>query len=116
MRVDRLSGTFPALANPTRRAILARLAMGETTVTELSVPFKISAPAITKHIKVLENAGLISRSRIAQTRPCKLEAAHLRETADFTEQYRQFWEQSLDRLDVYLKLLQAEKKKRGRKK
>lgn len=113
---DHLSATFSALADPTRRAILARLAQGELTVTELSTPFKISAPAITKHLKVLETAGLISRGRQAQTRPCKLEAARLREAADFIEQYRQFWEQRLDRLDAYLKQLQANEKKPGHKK
>lgn len=116
MSSDPLSSTFAALADPTRRAILARLAQGEMTVTELSTPFKISAPAITKHLKVLETAGLISRGRQAQTRPCKLEAARLREAADFIEQYRQFWEQRLDRLDAYLKQLQAEERNRGRKK
>jgi DNA-binding transcriptional ArsR family regulator len=107
MSPDRLDATFSALADPTRRAILARLAMGETSVAELAAPFSISAPAITKHLKVLENAGLISRSRHAQWRPCRLEAAPLREVADFVEQYRQFWEQSFDRLDAYLQTLQA---------
>jgi DNA-binding transcriptional ArsR family regulator len=122
MRHDSLDATFSALADPTRRAILARLAMGETSVAELAAPFSISAPAITKHLKVLENAGLISRSRHAQWRPCRLEAAPLQEAADFIEQYRRFWEQSFDRLDAYLQTLQtaqpaqAKEKKNGRKK
>ncbi|MBI3480314.1 MAG: winged helix-turn-helix transcriptional regulator [Nitrosomonadales bacterium] len=116
MASDTLSLTFAALADPTRRAILARLALGETSVTELAAPFEISAPAVTKHLKVLENAGLISRSRQAQWRPCHLEAAPLHEAADFMEQYRQFWEQRFDRLDSYLKQLQAQEKKNGRKK
>ena len=115
MPSDQLSRTFSALADPTRRAILARLALGETSVTELAAPFEMSAPAVTKHLKVLENAGLISRSRQAQWRPCHLEAAPLQEAADFMEQYRQFWEQRFDRLDAYLKELQAKEKKNGRK-
>lgn len=116
MPADTLSRTFAALADPTRRAILARLALGETSVTELAAPFEMSAPAVTKHLKVLESAGLISRSRQAQWRPCHLEAAPLQEAADFMEQYRQFWEQRFDRLDAYLKQLQAKEKKNGRKK
>jgi DNA-binding transcriptional ArsR family regulator len=116
MASDSLSLTFAALADPTRRAILARLSLGEISVTELAEPFKISAPAVTKHLKVLENAGLISRSRQAQWRPCHLEAAPLQEVAGFIEQYRQFWEQSFDRLDSYLQQLQAQEKKNGRKK
>ncbi len=116
MSQDRLSTTFAALADPTRRAILARLAQGETSVAELAAPFDISAPAVTKHLKVLEKAGLISRSRQAQQRPCKLEAAPLQEVAGFIEQYRQFWEQSLDRLESYLKQLQTQEKNNGRKK
>lgn len=116
MTADHLSTTFAALADPTRRAILARLASGETSVAELTAPFQISAPAITKHLKVLENAGLITRSRLAQWRPCKLEATPLQEASDFIEQYRQHWEQSLDRLDTYLKQLQAREKKREHKK
>jgi DNA-binding transcriptional ArsR family regulator len=115
MSVDRLSTTFAALADPTRRAILARLALGETSVTELAAPFDISTPAITKHLKVLESAGLITRSRQAQWRPCHLEAAPLREAASFIEQYRQFWEQSLDRLDSYLQTLQMKENNHGRK-
>lgn len=115
MSVDRLSATFAALSDPTRRAILARLALGETSVTELAAPFDISTPAITKHLKVLESAGLITRSRQAQWRPCHLEAAPLREAASFIEQYRQFWEQSLDRLDLYLQTLQTKENNHGRK-
>lgn len=116
MPSDSLSRTFAALADPTRRAILARLASGEISVTELAAPFEISAPAVTKHLKVLENAGLISRSRQAQWRPCHLEAAPLQEAAGFIEQYRQFWEQSFDRLGSYLQQLQAQEKKNGRQK
>ncbi|MBI3901897.1 MAG: winged helix-turn-helix transcriptional regulator [Nitrosomonadales bacterium] len=116
MPADRLSRTFAALADPTRRAILARLALGEISVTELAAPFEMSAPAVTKHLKVLESAGLISRSRQAQWRPCHLEATPLQEAAGFIEQYRQFWEQSFDRLDIYLQQLQAQEKKNGRKK
>ena len=112
MNSDPLSSTFAALADPTRRAILARLSSGELSVNELATPFDISAPAISKHLKVLENAGLISRSRIAQTRPCKLEAAPLQEVADFLEQYRRHWERSLDRLDAYLQELQTKDKRR----
>ncbi len=116
MPADTLSQTFAALADPTRRAILARLALGEATVSELAEPFHISAPAVTKHLKVLENAGLISRSRQAQWRPCKLEAVPLQEAAGFIEQYRKFWEQRLDRLDNYLQQLQAQERKNARKK
>jgi len=110
---DHLSATFSALADPTRRAILARLAQGEASVAELAQPFAMSPPAVTKHLKVLQRAGLISQGRQAQWRPCKLEAAPLQEVADFIAQYRQFWEQSLDRLDAYLQILQAEEKDRG---
>jgi DNA-binding transcriptional ArsR family regulator len=102
MHADQLSATFAALADPTRRAILARLADGETSVTELAEPFDMSLPAVTKHLKVLEKAGLISRGRQAQWRPCKLEAQPLREATDWIAQYRQFWEGSLDRLEIYL--------------
>lgn len=116
MPTDTLSRTFAALADPTRRAILARLALGETSVTELAAPFEMSTPAVTKHLKVLESAGLISRSRQAQWRPCHLEAAPLQEAAGFVEQYRQFWEQRFDRLDSYLQQLQAQEKQNGRKK
>jgi DNA-binding transcriptional ArsR family regulator len=116
MPSDRLSATFAALADPTRRAILSRLASGETSVTELAEPFDMSLPAVTKHLKVLERAGLITRSREAQWRPCRLEARPLHEAADWVEQYRQFWEQRLDRLDAYLKKIQGKEKKRVRKK
>jgi len=116
MNADSLSITFAALADPTRRAILARLAMGETSVTELAKPFSISPPAVTKHLKVLQRAGLVTQGRQAQWRPCRLNAAPLGEVADFIEQYRQHWEQSLNRLDVYLKKLQAEGKKSAGKK
>jgi len=115
MPTDRLSMTFSALADPTRRAILARLASGEASVKELAEPFEISAPAITKHLKVLREAGLITQSRQAQWRPCQLEAKPLQEVSDFIDQYRQFWEQSLDRLDDYLKQLQAQQAKSGKK-
>ncbi|MEK4032511.1 metalloregulator ArsR/SmtB family transcription factor [Methylocystis sp. IM3] len=104
--VDPLSATLSALADPTRRAILARLARGEASVNELSAPFSISQPAISKHLKVLEQAGLISRGRVAQSRPCRLEAAPLRDLAGWLESYRQFWDQSFDRLDAYLNELQ----------
>ena len=116
MAPDRLSMTFAALADPTRRAILARLALGETSVTELAEPFDISLPAISKHLKVLERAGLVARGREAQWRPRRLEAAPLREIADWIEHYREFWEASLDRLDEYLKELQAKERKGRRKK
>jgi DNA-binding transcriptional ArsR family regulator len=97
-----LDDTFSALADPTRRAILARLALGEASVNELVAPFQLSQPAISKHLKVLERAGLISRGRAAQTRPCRLEAAPLKEVADWIEHYRRFWTESFDRLDAYL--------------
>ncbi len=109
---DRLDATFAALSDPTRRAILARLAMGETTVKELAEPFSISAPSITKHLKVLERTGLIKRSRDAQRRPCRLEAAPLREVAEWIERYRHFWEQNLNRLDDYLSTLQTKETKK----
>lgn len=104
---DRLSNTFSALADPTRRAILARLALGETTVNDLAKPFEMSLPAVTKHLKVLQHAGLISQSRHAQWRPCKLEAAPMQEIANYLEQYRNLWEQRFDQLDNYLKTLHA---------
>ena len=116
MSPDRLSATFAALADPTRRAILARLAMGETSVTELAKPFDMSAPAVSKHLKVLERAGLIARGRKAQWRPARLEAGPLKDIAKWVEQYRGFWEESLDRLDDYLRKIQAKEKKHGRKK
>jgi len=105
---DRLSLTFSALADPTRRAILARLSNGETSVTDLAQPFDMSLPAITKHLKVLEKAGLISRSREAQWRPCKLEAEPLQHAAEWVEQYRAFWEERFDRLEDYLATLQPD--------
>lgn len=113
---DRLSTTFAALADPTRRAILARLALGETTVAELAKPFKISGPAVSRHLKVLEHAGLIVRGRDAQRRPCRIEADALKEVHAWIERYRVFWEHSLDRLDAYLADAQAREKVRPRKK
>lgn len=109
MSNDRLSTTFAALADPTRRAILARLALGETTVGELAAPFAMTLPAVTKHLKVLERAGLITRGREAQWRPCRLAARPLREVSAWVEQYRRYWEQRFDRLDRYLNELQQEK-------
>jgi DNA-binding transcriptional ArsR family regulator len=102
MATDQLSAIFGALADPTRRAILARLAQGESTVNELAEPFAMTLPAVSKHLKVLEKAGLISRGREAQWRPCRLEAGSLREAADFLDRYRQFWESSYDKLDAHL--------------
>jgi DNA-binding transcriptional ArsR family regulator len=109
---DPLSQTFSALADPTRRAILAQLSRGDATVSELAQPFlnEMSLPAVTKHLKVLENAGLITKTREAQSRPCKLNGEALRVAADWVEQYRIFWEQSFDRLDLYLQTVTAEKK------
>ena len=115
MPADRLSSTFAALADPTRRAILARLASGEATVTQLAEPFAMSLPAVTKHLKVLENAGLISRGREAQFRPCKLEPAPLRDATEWIETYRRLWEEKLDRLDHYLREIQATDPKRAGK-
>ncbi len=115
MASDRLSRTFSALADPTRRAILTRLASGEASVTELAEPFDMSLPAISKHLRVLERAGLIARGREAQWRPCRLEARPLKGAADWLERYRVFWEQSLDRLEGYLNELQAKEKRRGRR-
>src|SRR5262245_42295777 len=109
--VDHLSTTFSALADPTRRAILHRLAGGERSVTELAEPFRISLPAISKHLKVLERAGLIARGRDAQWRPCRLKATPLKEVADWVGHYRRFWEESFDRLEDYLHKLQAQEKK-----
>lgn len=108
MSTDRLSVTLAALADPTRRAILAQLAQGSSSVTELAQPFAMSLPAISKHLKVLERAGLIERSRSAQWRPCQIKAEPLKEVVDWLEQYRQFWEESFDRLDDYLQKLQAQ--------
>ncbi len=105
MPEDALSSTFSALADPTRRAILARLTSGEATVTELAEPFDISGPAISRHLKVLERAGLIARGREAQWRPCRLEAARLKEIDDWLDHYRRYWEESFDRIDDYLKKL-----------
>ena len=112
---DHLTSTFAALADPTRRAILARLASGEASVTELAAPFEMSLPAISKHLKVLERAGLVTRGRDAQWRPCRLEPRPLKTAADWLEHYRVFWEQSLDRLEGYLSELQGKEKPRGRK-
>jgi DNA-binding transcriptional ArsR family regulator len=112
MPSDRLSTTFAALADPTRRAILARLASGETSVTELAEPFAMSLPAVSKHLKVLERAGLIARGREAQWRPCRLEATPLKGVADWVEYYRRHWEESFDKLDSYLKELQHKNKPR----
>lgn len=108
MKVDHLSDTFGALADPTRRAILARLIRGEATVTELAQPFDMSQPAISKHLKVLERAGLISRGRDAQSRPCRLEARRLKEATDWMHRYREFWESSFDRLDGLLEEMKKE--------
>lgn len=107
---DRLSSTFAALADPTRRAILSRLASGEASVSELAQPFDMSMPAVSKHLRVLEHAGLIERGRDAQWRPSRLKAEPLRDVADWVEHYRRFWEESLDRLDAYLQQLQKEEK------
>jgi DNA-binding transcriptional ArsR family regulator len=109
--MDQLSLTFAALADPTRRAILARLASGECSVTELAEPFEMSMAAVSKHLKVLERAGLIARSRDAQWRPCHLAAGPLKEVADFVDHYRRFWEESFDRLDAYLRELKEKEKK-----
>lgn len=120
MVADQLTATFAALADPTRRAILSRLSKGERSVSDLAKPFDMTLPAVSKHLKVLEKAGLIERSREAQYRPCKLNATPLREAAEWVQEYRQFWEERLDRLDDYLAQLQKKqppgKKKRGRKK
>jgi DNA-binding transcriptional ArsR family regulator len=112
---DPLSITFAALADPTRRAILGRLAKGERSVTELAEPFAMSLPAISKHLKVLERSGLIQRSREAQWRPCRLNAGPLKDAASWLERYRRFWEESFDRLDEYLREMQAKEKKQGKK-
>ncbi len=115
MSPDQLSTTFAALADPTRRAILARLADGEVSVQELAAPFDISLPAVSRHLKVLEHAGLIVRSREAQWRPCRLQAGPLKDIAAWVEEYRRYWEESFDRLDVYLQELQKKEKKHERK-
>lgn len=113
MLADHLSTTYAALADPTRRAILARLAAGEATVGELAEPFAMSLPAVSKHLKVLERAGLIARRRKAQWRPCRLEAGPLKDAAQWLEHYRRFWDDSLDRLDDYLAQLQSGDRKDG---
>ena len=115
MSTPDLSTLFACLADPTRRAILARLAAGEASVTDLAEPFEISLPAVSKHLKVLENAGLIARSRQKQRRPCRLEAAPLKDVADWVAHYRRFWEESLERLEAYLNELQSTEKGPGRK-
>jgi DNA-binding transcriptional ArsR family regulator len=114
MSTDHLSRTFAALADPTRRAILTRLSRGETSVTELAKPFKMTLPGISKHLKVLERAGLIARGRDAQWRPCRLDAEPLKDIAEWVDHYRQHWEQSFDRLDEYLNKLKKKEKKHGR--
>jgi len=125
--MDRLSATFSALADPTRRAILARLALGQTSVSELAEPFDISLPAVSRHLKVLEHAGLIARGREAQWRPCRIELNALKGVDEWLEEYRRLWEQRLDRLEDYLRMLQTDtpqekaprkkqEKQRGRKK
>jgi DNA-binding transcriptional ArsR family regulator len=115
--MDRLSQTFSALADPTRRAMLAKLSQGEASVSELAKPFlkEMSLPAVTKHLKVLEKAGLVTKTRDAQWRPCKLNADAMKNAADWMEQYRIFWEESFDRLDAYLKTVTAKKKPKGKK-
>src|ERR1700692_783801 len=110
MPTDRLSATFAALADPTRRAILARLAAGETSVTELAKPFRMSLPAVSKHLKVLERAGLIARGRSAQWRPCRLDAGPMREVSEWVDGYRRFWDENFGRLDDYLIELQSKEK------
>jgi DNA-binding transcriptional ArsR family regulator len=114
MQADPLSATFAALADPTRRAILARLASGECSVTELAEPFKMSMPAVSKHLRVLERAGLIVRRREAQWRPCRIEAAPLKQVSDWAEHYRHIWEERLDRLDEYIGTLTTKEKSHGR--
>src|SRR3712207_4789609 len=111
---DALDSTFAALADPTRRAILKRLSSGEATVTELAAPFEMSLPAVSKHLKVLERAGLISRGRDAQWRPCRLEAQPMKDAVDWLEEYRRFWEERFDRLDEYLAELQGKEGNHGR--
>jgi DNA-binding transcriptional ArsR family regulator len=113
MATDTLSNTFAALADPTRRAILTRLATGPATVKEISTPFAMSGPAVSKHLRVLERAGLIARGREAQWRPCRLEAAPLKEVAEWAENYRRFWDASYERLDTYLQHLKEKEKDDG---
>ena len=116
MPTDQLSVTFAALADPTRRAILGRLIAGERSVTELAEPFDMSMPAVSKHLRVLERAGLIARGREAQWRPCRIEAAPLKQVADWTERYRHIWEARFDRLDSYLQQMKAKEKRHARQK
>jgi DNA-binding transcriptional ArsR family regulator len=116
MATDTLSATFAALADPTRRAILARLSEGAATVKELSAPFAMSGPAVSKHLRVLERAGLIARGRQAQWRPCRLEAAPLKEVAEWAENYRRFWDESYKRLDEYLQHMKEKEKTHGKRK
>jgi DNA-binding transcriptional ArsR family regulator len=115
MTSDHLSATFSALADPTRRAILSRLASGEASVTELAEPFEMSMPAVSKHLKVLERAGLITRGREAQWRPCRLETAPLKDISEWVERYREIWEQRFNRLDDYLRGMQEKEKQHGRR-
>jgi DNA-binding transcriptional ArsR family regulator len=115
MTADALSDTFAALADPTRRAILGRLSRGEATVNELAAPFAMTLPAVSKHLKVLERAGLIDRGRDAQRRPCRIRAAPLKDVAEWVEHYRKFWEESFERLDDYIKQLQANETKKKRR-
>ena len=114
MATDHLSTTFAALADPTRRAILARLARGEATVTELAEPFALSLPAVSKHLKVLQHAGLVTQGRRAQWRPCRLAVEPLQDVAAWMEEYRRFWDESFDRLDVYLNELQGQGQSQGK--
>lgn len=116
MSQQQLDLTFAALSDPTRRAILSMLASGEKSVTDLAEPFRMTLPAVSKHLKVLQRAGLVSQSREAQWRPCRLEAKPLKDAAAWIEHYRKYWEQSFDRLDEYLHEVQTKEKKRGRKK
>jgi len=113
---EHLNATFAALADPTRRSILARLALGDASVTELAEPFDMTLPAVSKHLKVLERAGLIARGREAQWRPCRLEAAPMKDAVEWLDRYRRFWEESFDRLDVYLRKLKRKERKHGHKK
>ncbi len=116
MNSRQLDLTFSALSDPTRRAILSMLASGEKSVTDLAEPFRMTLPAVSKHLKVLQRAGLVSQSREAQWRPCRLEAKPLKDAADWIEHYRRYWEESFDRLDEYLREVQSKEKKHGRKK
>ena len=115
VKYNQLDLTFAALSDPTRRAILSRLASGEASVTDLAKPFKMSLPAVSKHLKVLQRAGLVVQSREAQWRPCRLEAKPLKDVADWVEHYRAYWEHSFDELDRYLQKVQSKRRRRGRK-